>query len=247
MFYIDFFIIPFILILMGTMKKKDFVSRKLTEQDRKILESYAVVADGVGRIFGNCCETTIHSLENPFKSLIYINHGEVTGRQIGSPLTDLALELIEKSKHTTEDVIGPYFSRTSSGRQLRSVTILIRNENKDLIGFICINLDISAPLDQFMKIFMPVEKNDGGEPVSENYSNTVADLVRSAFLNVQKKISQTTGVAPIEKNKKIIQKLQELGIFDIKGAVDTVAAELGVSKFTIYNYLRDVKDHTEEM
>ena len=227
---------------MEQLKKKELISRNLTDHDREILESYIAVAEGIGRVFGNCCETTIHSLENPFKSLIYINHGEVTGRQIGSPLTDLALELVEKAKNTTEDMVGPYFSRTASGKLLRAVTVFIRNENKDLIGFICINLDISAPLNQFMKILEPQEESGAKDSVSENYSNTVEDLVHSAFLSVQKKMSQTTGVAPIEKNRKIVQKLQELGIFEIKGAVDTVAAELGVSKFTIYNYLRDVRD-----
>jgi predicted transcriptional regulator YheO len=78
--------------------------------------------------------------------------------------------------------------------------------------------------------------------VNENYSNTVGDLVRSAFVNVQSKISPMTGMSPVEKGRRIIQKLHELGIFEIKSAVDIVASELGVSKYTIYNYLREAKN-----
>jgi predicted transcriptional regulator YheO len=226
---------------MNTAKKKDLHTREFTESDREILKSYIPVAEGIARIFGNTCETTIHSLENPLKSLIYINNSEITGRQIGSPLTDLALDLIEKSKHDSEDVIGPYFSKTASGKQLRSITILIRNKSGDLIGFVCINLDISAPLNQFMKNMMAPESTDATGAVNENYSNTVADLVRSSFVNVQKKISPLTGISPVEKSKRIIQKLHDLGIFEIKSSVDIVAAELGVSKYTIYNYLREAK------
>jgi predicted transcriptional regulator YheO len=37
--------------------------------------------------------------------------------------------------------------------------------------------------------------------------------------------------------------LQDLGIFEIKGAVDIIAAELGVSKFTVYNNLSEVKQN----
>lgn len=243
MFCIDFFNVWFIIIMMKSLQKKDLFSRKFTEHDREILHSYIGVADGIGKIFGNCCETTIHSLENPLKSLIYINNSDITGRQIGSPLTDLALELIEKSKYDKEDVIGPYFSKTASGRQLRSVTILIRNESKELIGFVCINLDISAPVNQFMKNLLSPDNQPAEDAVSENYSNTVGDLVRSAFLGVQKKINLLTGISPIEKSKKIVQKLQDLGIFEIKGAVDIVAVELGVSKFTVYNYLREVRQN----
>jgi predicted transcriptional regulator YheO len=226
---------------MKSLQKKDLHSRIFTDKDREILKSYIPLAEGIGRIFGSCCETTIHSLENPLKSLVYISTNEITGRQVGSPLTDLALELIEKSKHDREDVIGPYFSKTASGKQLRSVTILIRNEAGELIGFVCINFDISAPFNQLMKAFMEPEKPHEENTVSENYSNTVGDLVRSAFINVQKKIGQMTGVSPVEKSRKIVQKLQDLGIFEIKGAVDIVASELGVSKFTVYNYLRDAK------
>jgi Uncharacterized protein conserved in bacteria len=228
---------------MKSQQKNELFSKKFTDHDREILRSYITLAEGIGKIFGSCCETTVHSLENPLKSLIYINTSEITGRQVGSPLTDLALELIEKSKHDNEDVIGPYFSKTASGKQLRSVTILIRNESKELIGFVCINLDISAPVNQFMKILLTPDTTPSDEAVSENYSNTVGDLVRSAFISVQKKINLLTGISPIEKSRRIVQKLQDLGIFEIKGAVDIVASELGVSKFTVYNYLREIKQN----
>jgi predicted transcriptional regulator YheO len=54
--------------------------------------------------------------------------------------------------------------------------------------------------------------------------------------------AKTKGVSASEKNRMIIAGLARKGIFDIKGAIDIVAKEIGVSKYTIYHYLREVKN-----
>jgi predicted transcriptional regulator YheO len=225
----------------------DFSAQPLSPDDREMLESYKVIAEGIGRVFGDCCEVTLHSLEDPSSSVVSIVHGEITGRSVGSPLTDLALEILGRSRITNERVIGPYYSTTETGKRLRSVTMLIHGRSGALIGFLCVNLDLSAPLTQFMTALLPKEADLTHDAMSENYSRNVDDLVKGAFYKAMSRVSQATGVSPIEKNKQIIQELQEFGVFTIKGSVDTVAAELGVSKFTIYNYLRDIKGRISEM
>jgi predicted transcriptional regulator YheO len=54
-----------------------------------------------------------------------------------------------------------------------------------------------------------------------------------------------TGV-PVELMKKshkaaVVQELDEAGYFLIKDAVDSLAAELAVTRYTIYNYLNEVR------
>lgn len=38
----------------------------------------------------------------------------------------------------------------------------------------------------------------------------------------------------------IVQQLKDENIFSVRGAVSIVANELGVSRYTIYNYLKDI-------
>jgi predicted transcriptional regulator YheO len=218
----------------------------MTEQDKKKLESYAAAAEGISRIFGSCCETGIYSFENGTASLIYAGGRESPGVQDEFSLTGSELQLLEKSKYTAENCAGPYISGSASEKQFRSVLVLIRNDSKELIGCICIRLVISTPLNQFMKVLFSPDQSSGERTISESYPDRVENLVQTAFLNIQKEMSEATGIAPIEKNKIIIQKLQGQGIFGIKGAVEIVAGALGVSKFTIYNYIRDVKDRSED-
>lgn len=217
----------------------------MTEENRKKLESYTAAAEGISRIFGSCCDIRIYSLDGGTQSLVYEGSAADSPRLEEPLLTGSEIELLKKTEHTPENCIGPYISASASGKQFRSVLIRIRNDGGELIGCIRIRFDISAPLNQFMKMLMPPEQGPEEKQAVESYPDRVENLVHAAFLKVLKKTSEATGIAPIEKNKSIVQRLQEQGIFDIKGAVDIVAAELGVSKYTIYNYIRDVKIRTE--
>ena len=50
-------------------------------------------------------------------------------------------------------------------------------------------------------------------------------------------------VAYMQKEDKlaVVESLEEKGIFDIKGAVEYVAERLGVTNFTVYNYLKEIR------
>ena len=44
-----------------------------------------------------------------------------------------------------------------------------------------------------------------------------------------------------EDKLSLVQKMESKGIFDVKGAVEYVAELLGVTNYTIYNYLKEVR------
>jgi len=54
-------------------------------------------------------------------------------------------------------------------------------------------------------------------------------------IKTQRKISFS------EKNKLIVFELYKRGVFNVRGVIDLVAKELGISRYTIYNYLREAK------
>mgnify|MGYP000844393606 FL=1 len=62
-----------------------------TDEDRTILNSYNAVVDGVSELIGEHCEIVLHSLEDIEHSAIRIANGHNTNRQVGSPITALAL------------------------------------------------------------------------------------------------------------------------------------------------------------
>jgi predicted transcriptional regulator YheO len=213
---------------------------RLSDSDRDILRSMEPVVDGIAELFGRNCEVILHSFEDMAHSVVRIANAYITGRKIGSPITDLGLNALRESFAVNRDIVGSYFTRSESGKLFKSITILIRNRKSDPIGMLCVNMDISAPLSDFLSDFAP--DLAGKEHVVEHFHTEIGDLVHASLNECMTQFAKTKGVSASEKNRMIIAGLARKGIFDIKGAIDIVAKEIGVSKYTIYHYLREVKN-----
>ena len=212
--------------------------RTFTARDRQILANHGPIADAIAATFGKSCEVVIHSLEDLGKSIIKIVNGEVTGRVVGAPITDLGLKVAGKAVDTKESVIGPYFSKTKTGKPLKATTMIIRNDEGSPIGFLCINFDLAVSLVQFLAEFSPSLETPAE---GENFPPDVGQLVAQAVADELDAISRITGVSPTEKNRRVVANLEVRSIFDIKGSVELVSGELGVTKHTIYKYLRELR------
>lgn len=210
-----------------------------TPEDRMQLEVVAAVAEGIARQFGEYCEVVVHSLENYDNSIVAIENGQVTGRSVGGPMTDFALSVLERCDQEATDVYGVYYTNTETGKQLKCTTIVVRNLQKKPIGLLCINFDVSAPFARMMESLLP--DVTGTQNVSEHFPLTAKDLVETSFNEVVDEVNRKTGISPTQKNKLIVEELYKRGIFHIKNGIDIVSEKLGVSRYTIYNYIREVK------
>jgi len=212
--------------------------RVFTARDKQILANHEPIAEAIASTFGKGCEVVIHSLEDLGRSIVKIVNGEVTGRVLGAPITDLGLKVASKAVDTSDSVIGPYFSKTKTGKPLKTTTMIIRNDEGTPIGFLCINFDLSIPLVQFLADFLPTSETPAE---GENFAPDVGELVAQAVADELDAISRITGVSPTEKNRRVVANLEQRSIFDIKGSVELVSGELGVTKHTIYKYLRELR------
>jgi len=219
---------------------------KLNKKDKAIFHALEPIVEGIAEAFGSNCEVVLHSLEDTSRSVVKIANGHVTGRKVGSPLTDFAAAILKKADSLEKDVVGSYYSKLDAGRQLKSVTMLIRNTQGKPIGFMCINIDLSVPLSDFLRGFLPM----GGKPPSasivEYFPLTMKDLICRTLEMVMTDTNTQREVSPSEKNKVTVLELYKRGIFNVRGAIDLVAKEIGVSRYTVYNYIREAKIETGE-
>lgn len=210
----------------------------LTPKDREILEAIKPIVDGIAGFLGENCEVLLHSFESLDCSVMYIQNGHITGRKGGSPITDLGMKILKDSAGAGKDITGCYYSKTADGKILRSMTITIRNEAKKPIGMMCVNMNMSAPLIDVLNVFSGAGKQAGGES-PENFVTSLDDLVKTTLRETITSISSHTNIPNHEKNKTIVCELIKKGIFEIRGAIDIVARELSLSRYTIYNYIRE--------
>lgn len=213
---------------------------RVNKEDREILRALEVVLEGISLAFGNNCEAVLHSLEDESHSIVKIVNGHVTGRKVGSPLTDFGIEILKKADALEKDVIGSYYSKLDDGRALKSVTVLIRNNQGKPIGFMCINIDLSIPLLDFLKEFLP-KTYESSNNIAEHFPLGMKDLISSILDKVMNNVNIQREISFSEKNKMIVLELYKRGVFNVKGVIDLVAKELGISRYTVYNYLREAK------
>jgi predicted transcriptional regulator YheO len=218
----------------------------LSDEDRVVLRAMGEAARTIGRQFGEYTEVVVHSLEDYDRSIVALENGGVTGRSVGGPMTDFALSILERLEEGgAGDLYGPYYSTTEGGRRLKSTTVVIRGGDEAPIGFLCINTDVSAPLDLFLRSLLPEQQGEEQE-VTEHFPLTAQDLLDTSFREASLLVNGQTGVSPTEKNKRIVEELYRRGIFHVKNGIDMVAEKLGVSRYTVYNYIREVKHSTGE-
>ena len=218
-----------------------------------ILLNLAPVVRGIAKTFGKDCEVLLHDTTNLESSIVIVENGHVTGRKIGSPMTDLGLYFLQSDLFKDTDFIANYQTESKNGEKLKSTTIFIRDDKKKIIGFLCINyalnnlLELRKKIDDFCVVNNMVNNKDvdksifNNEEKEEIFAENLDDLLERVFIKAQQKIGK-----PIEKMQKddkleIVRYLQKKGIFLVKGNIEKIAKRLSVSRYTVYNYLSEIK------
>ena len=213
---------------------------RLTKADKLILESYSSMLDGLSAYLGSPYEISLHSLEDYHHSVIKICNGYHSGRSVGAPITDLALNMLKRVSDNDYSAIGEYTSYSvinDSGERLKSSTIPVFGENHRLIGLICINLYLDLPASEFMQSFL---SSDSKELQEERFNSNLTDSIAVVVSEVKNQVMHDSIVHPTNKNKEIIHILYDKGIFNIKDSVLQVAEILGLSRNTVYMHLRNL-------
>lgn len=202
------------------------------------------VAKSIVETFGRHCEVVIHDFEKLPNSLVFIE-GDITTRKPGAPITDLVLRRLKREGNEIKDMFN-YGTVARDGRRLKSSTIFVRDEAGQVIGAFCINFDITDYLNVSVLMDDFIRSNDSQE---DDKSETFAVSFNETLDSFIEKSYGRFGKHPTSMNKdektRFVEDLDEQGAFLLKGAVEYVAKAIGVSKYTVYNYLKEIrsKDH----
>jgi selenocysteine lyase/cysteine desulfurase/predicted transcriptional regulator YheO len=194
------------------------------ETSHSLLTALIPAVGGIAKMLGPGNEVVLHDLSRLPDSIVAIAGG-LTGRSTGGPMTDLLLGLVRRG--TTQDLTD-YETHTPDGRPIRSSTMFVRDSDGTAVGCLCVNSE------------RPGGANGPGSH-QETFPPDVDSLQR--FL-IDRAVSRA-GI-PVDLMKKrhkadVVRELDEAGFFLIKDAVDHLAAELDVTRYTIYNYLNETR------
>ncbi len=203
-----------------------------------IIESYFPVADMIAETFGKNCEAVVHDLTHPDSSVVYVANGHVTNRRPGQSFDHLIRQVL-LNKNFQNDRTCNYVFELDDGRKIKSSSVLIRDEKKDVVGMLCVNYDITQLLstEKYIENFLCIKQDQSDYPsdVEQDVMSVIDDLIMN-IVGPRDIKNQSR-----KKNVEIVKFMDEKGIFLVKGAIDKVADLMGVSTVTIYSYLDEAK------
>lgn len=206
-----------------------------------ILKSVVPIVEGIAKTFGKSCEVVLHDITDPYRSIVAIENSHVTERNLGGPMSQASIEAIASGDFAGDQL--NYTKKTPDGRVLKSSTIVIRDEHKVPIGCLCINFDLSELV--MVRNSINALCYTGDQEGSKGEKGYQGANINEVLCNLVAGVLEISGrpVAYMSKDNKveIVRILDQKGAFLIKGAIDYVAKVLCVSRYTVYNYLDEVR------
>jgi len=208
------------------------------------LDTLKQLISGLAKAIGPSCEVLLHDLRNLDSSCIAIS-GDVTGRKVGAPMTDLGLRIL-RAGDKASNLIN-YSSASSDGKLLRSSTFIIRNSRGQPIAFVCLNFDMSTMnllrdmIDSSFPTNLPPGDIALNQDAKETFPRDVHEILKSTVSDILKKFDKPVSIMKKQDKLKVVEMLDEAGIFGIKNSHNYVASVLNTSRYTIYNYLNEIR------
>ena len=212
--------------------------KKISEES-KLLSG---VLDLIARHFGENVEVVLHDFSagvNSPQSLVDIRNGHVTGRKIGDCASKHGMQAV-KGEMIDGDIYNEIIY-TEKGTILRGSSYSIKDEDGKVVGSICINQDITDSV-KYENYLRQVNGYNTHPTNTQDVLEVMNEVVEEAFIAAGKHPATMT------KEDKIafIKFLDDRGMFLISKSGPRICEILGISKFTLYNYLEIIRSGTHE-
>jgi predicted transcriptional regulator YheO len=208
-------------------------------QKAAIINTLRQVGEALCRTIGPQCEVAIHDLADMEHSIVWIM-GDVTGRKIGGCMTSRGLSLVRSGK--TQDNYN-YTTRTRDGKMVRSSLVFVKDESRRPVVSLEINFDTS-PFVAFRHTLEaladPDEAYDFQDAFIDDAPQMLETMLHQAVGFIGKPVAQMNKADRL----RVVQILDEAGAFELRKAIPAVASYLGVTRFTIHNYLNEIREQT---
>jgi len=197
------------------------------------LEILSKVVPALATALGKNYEVVLHDFSDLAHSIIAIG-GSLTGRRRGGAVTDVVLAALKQEEVT--DLIS-YPATLGDGRRLKSSTIFLKDAQGSPIGCLCINFDCTVLQETERVIRELIETHVNSIPcLDENFTNDITQLasamIHKAVCSIAKPVPHMTA----EDKARVVEMLDNQGLFMVKGGVEATAQALSISRATFYAY-----------
>jgi predicted transcriptional regulator YheO len=205
-----------------------------TAEQVVLLAQLKQIAQGLGKTFAPFCEVVVHDLLDPKHAVLAI-HNNLSGREIGHPATELGLARILDPAYA--QVVANYANKFSDGRQAKSTSIGIKDSEGKYIAALCMNVDLTlfqsfqTAMTQFVSVDAQLAPGESLDPAG-------ADAIRTRIDQFAARLATSPRALKAEDRRALLKELKAAGLLDVRRAMQTIAAHLGVSRASVYSYAK---------
>ncbi len=197
--------------------------------------------------FGYDCEVVLHDLTKDYDhTIVAIENGHITGRRVGDCGSNLGLEVLRNPSVNGDDY--NYVTQLHNGKLVKSSTTFLRDSSGKVIGSLCINYNITGVGEMIDKLRNLSGINPSATVSKSSNKEIFAGNIKELLENILADVVKNIGKNPEEMNRNdkkcVIETLDNKGVFLISKSSERVCEFLGISKFTLYNYLDQVRENT---
>lgn len=200
-------------------------------------EDFIKLAKAMALSFGETCEVVVHSRE---MAIVHIENGYISGRSVGHVMDPALCDYYVNRGRETGGVVVR-ITRKEDGTLLKSTTVIFYDENGDYDGMFCFTRDLSLinQVRNQLDTMMDVAPFEDKEVTGTNLS--ISDYAHLAISDIIKTVGKPSTLGSKEMKMRILEMLEDKGVFQLKDSVPQVCDMLGISQATLYNYLRDIR------
>lgn len=219
----------------------------LAAERAAVINALRPVVPMLASMAGPHLEVVLHDVSKPENSVIAIANGHISGRAVGSsvlpgPQNDkgfAAATRIKSKDGAVHSLVEDYVTLTADGRELRSASAIFRDASGAPFATLCLNADLSGFqmahgwLAQMLKPMLPVAPQPPAEPQLDTLMQEI----------ISEAVGPGGSAETLSREDKIqaVGAMQRRGLFIVKGGVERAAAALRVSRYTIYNYMEQLR------
>lgn len=198
-------------------------------KDSEVLDLLINIGSVIAEMFGENCEVAI----SQDRVVVAIFNGHVSNRTVGSPVGPEADERINNAadgcyvNYSKTNVNNPKYA-------LKASTITLELDGK-LTAF-CINYDttLANQVQQYLSDFLAVSG------INVDIPSKIVDPIEKDFAEIINELKKPVHLMNKQDRLKVVKCLYEKGSFNYQKSIPKIAKLLGVTRYTIYNYLNEL-------
>lgn len=203
----------------------------------ELLNRLIQIAKGISLSLGESCEAVVHDREH---RIVFIANGHISGRSVGQVMEENVFEYFESQVRSGGGTVVR-LTRKDNGELHKSTTMMFFDDQNQYEAMLCFTINLTAlnqarkMLDSLMNVLPFEDTGATGTDLS------IADYAHLVIADIIKNVGKPSTLGPREIKMRILRKLEEKGVFQLKDSVPQVCELLDISQATLYNYLREIR------